>query len=131
MNKRILAIEDTPSHLKLMQYMLQWKGYEAITALNGLEGLRKALDEHPDLIILDVMLPDLDGYEVCRRLRQKPETANLPVLMLSAKSRQSDKYIGLSAGADDYMTKPFTPSEILAKVETLLAGTDKSVDARS
>ena len=103
-------------------YALEKNGYQVITASDGLGGLRKARDEHPGLVILDVMLPGLDGYEVCRQLRQKPETANLPILLLSAKARQDDKDIGLRVGANDYLTKPAEPSTIVAKVETLLAG---------
>ncbi len=125
MNKMILVIEDNPSALRLVEYTLEKKDYQVITASDGLEGLRKALDEHPDLIIIDVMLPGLDGYEICYRLRQKPETATLPILMISAKAHQDDKDIGLRAGADDYLTKPVSPSAIVAKVETLLAAQPK------
>ena len=123
MNKKILVIEDNPGILRLMVYTLEGKGYQVITASDGLEGLRKARDEHPGLIILDVMLPGLDGYEVCHQLRQKPETATLPILMLSAKAHQDDKEIGLKAGADYYLIKPVSPSVIVAKVETLLTST--------
>jgi DNA-binding response OmpR family regulator len=127
MNQRILVIDDNPSSLRLTSYTLEKKGYQVITASDGLEGLRKTQDEHPDLIILDVMLPGLDGYEVCHRLRQKPETATLPILMMSAKAHQDDKDIGLRMGADDYLTKPASPSEIVAKVETLLTGTSQII----
>ena len=127
MNEKILVIEDNPGSLRLMGYTLEKKGYQVITASDGLEGLRKARDEHPDLVILDVMLPGLDGYEVCHRLRQKPETAALPILMISAKVHQDDKDIGLRMGADDYLTKPAAPSAVVAKVETLLAGTRQIV----
>ena len=122
-NKKILVIEDNPSALRLMVYTLEKKSYQVITASDGLGGLRKARDEHPGLIILDIMLPGLDGYEVCRQLRQKPETATLPILLLSAKAHQDDKDIGLRVGANDYLTKPVDPSTIVAKVETLLTGT--------
>ena len=122
-NKKILVIEDNPSALRLTVYTLEKKGCQVITASDGLGGLRKARDEHPDLIILDIMLPGLDGYEVCRQLRQKPETATLPILLLSAKAHQDDKDIGLRVGANDYLTKPVDPSTIVAKVETLLTGT--------
>lgn len=122
MNKRILVIEDDVNALRLLEYTLEQEGYQVFTATNGLEGLKKAQDEHPDLIILDIMLPGLDGYEICHRLRQKPENVTLPILMLSAKARQDDRNIGLRMGADDYLTKPADPSVIVTKVETLLAG---------
>jgi len=122
MNKRILVIEDDVNALRLLEYTLEQGGYQVLTATNGLEGLKKAQDEHPDLIILDIMLPGLDGYEICHRLRQKPENVTLPILMLSAKARQDDRNIGLRMGADDYLTKPADPSVIVTKVEALLTG---------
>jgi len=127
MNKKILVIDDTPSSLRLTGYTLEKKGYQIITASDGLEGLRKAREEHPDLIILDVMLPGLDGYEVCHQLRQKPETATLPILMISAKAHQDDKDIALRVGADDYLTKPVEPSTIVARVESLLTSTSQFI----
>ncbi len=120
MNRKILVIEDDPSALRLVGYTLEQEGYQVITASDGLEGVRKARDEHPDLIILDIMLPGLDGYEVCQQLRKEPETAKLPILMLSAKAREIDKDTGLKIGADDYLTKPADPSTIVAKVKDLL-----------
>ena len=120
MNRKILVVEDDPSALRLVGYTLEQEGYQVITASDGLEGVRKARDEHPDLIILDIMLPGLDGYEVCQQLRKEPETAKLPILMLSAKAREIDKATGLKIGADDYLTKPADPSTIVAKVKALL-----------
>ena len=127
MNERILVIEDNPGSLRFMGYTLEKKGYQVITASDGLEGLRKAQDEHPNLIILDIMLPGLDGYEVCHRLRQKPETAILPILIISAKAHQDDKDIAFRVGADDYLTKPVAPSAMVAKVEALLNDTSQIV----
>lgn len=127
MNKKILVIDDNPSSLRLTRYTLEKKGYQIITASDGLEGLRKAREEHPDLIILDVMLPGLDGYEVCHQLRQKPETATLPILMISAKAHQDDKDIALRVGADDYLTKPVEPSTIVARVESLLTSASQFI----
>lgn len=131
MSERILIIEDDRSTARLTEYTLRQAGYEVDVASDGFEGLRRALAEHPDLIILDIMLPGLDGYEVCHRVRQKPETANLPILMISAKARQDDKDIGLRVGADEYLTKPVDPSEILARVESLLAGRSNTVYGES
>jgi two-component system alkaline phosphatase synthesis response regulator PhoP len=121
-NKKILVIEDDPATLRFIEYTLKQGGYQVLSVSNGLEGLKKARDECPDLIILDIMLPGLDGFEVCHKLRQQPETAIVPVLIISAKARQEDKDIGLKMGADDYLAKPADPAEILAKVEALLAG---------
>ena len=123
MNKKILVIEDDPGALRLIEYALEQEGYQVIAASDGLEGLKKAQDEYPDLIILDIMLPGLDGYEVCYQLRQKLETALVPILMLSAKARQEDKDIGLKVGADDYLTKPADPSTIVNKTNAMLAST--------
>ena len=129
MNKKILAVEDDPNALELIVQTLEPKGYRVVTATDGVEGLKKARDEHPDLIILDVMLPGLDGYEVCRQLRQTPEAATLPIVMMSAKARQEDKDVGLRKGADDYLPKPVTPAEIRAKVDALLANAGQAVYA--
>jgi len=121
MVKKILVVEDDPVALRLVEYTLGQGGYQVVTAANGLEGMRKARQENPDLIILDVMLPGLDGFEVCHRLRSEPETSHVPVIMLSAKAQEVDKATGLKTGADYYITKPAAPSEIMNKVETLLA----------
>ena len=121
MNKRILIIEDDPSALRLIEYTLKQEGYQIITANNGLEGIRKIRTEEPGLIVLDVMLPGIDGFEICHRLRAEPQTAQLPVLMLSAKAQEVDKATGIKVGADDYLIKPVDPSEIISRVERLLA----------
>ena len=121
MSKRILVIEDDPASLRLMQYILEHKGYEVLTAVNGLDGLKKARSEEPDLVILDVMLPGMDGFDICYHLRAEPQTAKLPILMLSAKAREVDRDTGLKVGADYYITKPVAPAEIISNVEALLA----------
>jgi len=121
MSKRILVIEDDPASLRLMQYILEHKGYEVLTAVNGLDGLKKARSEEPDLVILDVMLPGMDGFDICYHLRAEPQTAKLPILMLSAKAREVDRDTGLKVGADYYITKPVDPAEIISSIETLLA----------
>ncbi len=87
MNKKILVIEDDPSTLRLIKYTLQQEGYQVLAATNGLAGIRKAQNEEPDLIVLDIMLPGMDGFEICHRLRAEPQTAQLPILMLSAKAQ--------------------------------------------
>lgn len=127
MNEKILVIEDDPSALRFIEYTLEQEGYQVLSAKDGLEGIKKARDEHPSLIVLDIMLPGLDGYALCQRLRQKPETSLLPILILSAKARQEDKDIGLRMGADDYLIKPADPSVIIAKVKALLAGTSQII----
>lgn len=121
MNKKILVIEDDPSALRFVEYTLQCEGYQVLTATDGLEGLGKVWKEEPDLVILDVMLPGIDGLEICRRLRAGTQTAQLPILMLSAKARELDKATGFKVGADDYLTDPADPSEIVSRVKTLLA----------
>jgi two-component system alkaline phosphatase synthesis response regulator PhoP len=121
MEKKILVIEDDPATSRLVDYSLRHEGYQVITASNGLEGVRKALSESPDLVILDVMLPGMDGFEICHRLRSEPTTANLPILMFSAKAQEIDKETGIKVGADDYLTKPAAPAEIVSRVEKLLA----------
>jgi two-component system alkaline phosphatase synthesis response regulator PhoP len=121
MVKKILVIEDDPATSRLVDYSLRHEGYEVLTASNGLEGIRKAHAEAPDLIILDVMLPGMDGFEICHRLRAEPDTARLPILMLSAKAQEIDRDTGLKVGADDYLSKPAAPAEIVSRVEKLLA----------
>jgi DNA-binding response OmpR family regulator len=119
--KKILVIEDDPAISRLVDYSLRHEGYTVIPATNGLEGIRKAHREKPDLIILDVMLPGMDGFEICARLRAEPATARLPILMFSAKAQEIDKNTGLKVGADDYLPKPAAPAEIVSRVAKLLA----------
>jgi len=118
--KKLLVVDDELETLRLLEFTLRRKGYEVFTARNGTEALEKVQQERPDLIILDVMMPDMDGLEVCRRLRAMPQTARLPILMLSALGRPSDKVTGLRTGADDYIAKPVHLEELLARVEVLL-----------
>jgi DNA-binding response OmpR family regulator len=130
MTKRILVIEDDPAISRLVDYSLRHEGYDVIAATNGLEGIRKAHDEAPDLIILDVMLPGMDGFEICHQLRAEPDTAGLPILMFSAKAQEIDKNTGLKVGADDYLSKPAAPAEIVSRVARLLADKTKNAGAR-
>jgi two-component system alkaline phosphatase synthesis response regulator PhoP len=117
---KILIIEDDPAISRLVDYTLRHEGYEIITASNGLEGINKAHKEAPDLIILDVMLPGIDGFEVCHRLRSEPDTASVLILMFSAKAQEIDKNTGLKVGADEYLPKPAAPAEIVRRVSVLL-----------
>ena len=130
MEMKILVIEDDPATSRLVDYSLMHEGYHVITASNGLEGIRKARSESPDLVILDVMLPGMDGFEICQRLKSEPITAQLPILMFSAKAQEIDKDIGIIVGADDYLTKPSAPAEIVRRVEKLLAKKKKAVPAQ-
>ncbi len=121
MSKKILIIEDDRSAARLAQYTLMQAGYDVVLAYDGFEGLSKALNHAPDLIILDIMLPGIDGYEVCNRLRERAGSALLPVLMMSAKAREEDKEMGLRAGANDYLPKPVEPSVMLERVAALIS----------
>ncbi len=121
MAEKILIIDDDVDTLRLVGLMLQRQGYEIIAASNGTQGLAKALEERPNLILLDVMMPDMDGYEVTRRLRKNPVTVTIPILMFTAKTQLDDKVTGFEVGADDYLTKPTHPTELQAHVKVLLA----------
>jgi pilus assembly protein CpaE len=120
MAEKILIVDDDLDTLRLVGLMLQRQGYQISAATNGQQGLDKAFEEDPDLILLDVMMPDMDGYEVTRRLRSNPSTSETPILMFTAKSQLDDKVIGFEVGANDYLTKPTHPSELQARVKTLL-----------
>jgi two-component system response regulator MprA len=120
MNERVLIIEDDEAILRLLRRGLAYEGYQVDTALDGQSGLILARDVHPDLVILDWMLPGMDGLEVCRRLRTG---GNVPILMLTAKDTVQDRVQGLDAGADDYLVKPFDLDELLARVRALLRRT--------
>ena len=124
MGKKILVIEDDPVATRLIEYILKQRGYQVLTAPNGLEGLQIAQNEAPDLIVLNVMLPGIDGFEVCHRLRAETSTAQPIILMLSGRAQQVDIANGLNMGADDYLTKPAAPSEIVSRVESLLVRKD-------
>ncbi len=121
MAEKILIVDDDTDTLRLVGLMLQRQGYEVVAASNGPQALQKAEEEEPDLILLDVMMPGMDGYEVARRLRANPITANTPILMFTAKSQIDDKLVGFESGADDYLTKPTHPAELQAHVRALLA----------
>jgi DNA-binding response OmpR family regulator len=120
MAEKILIVDDDVNALKLIGYTLHREGYEIIAAQSGQEALVKAQEEEPQLVILDIMMPGIDGYEVCRRLRATPQTAQVPVIMLTAKGQVEDKVAGFEAGADDYLTKPVIPAELVERVKALL-----------
>lgn len=119
-------VDDEQSIVTLLQYNLQQAGYEVLTASDGEEGKNLALSEQLDLIVLDLMLPKLDGIEVCKQIRQKK--VNTPILMLTAKDDEFDKVLGLELGADDYMTKPFSPREVVARVKAILRRSQAQFD---
>ena len=116
-NERILVVDDDPLILRLVRTNLDRAGYRVLTAVDGQQALDTAASELPDLVILDLMLPKMDGYEVCRRIR---EFSLVPVVMLTARGEQVDKLRGFEMGADDYLTKPFAPAELLARVQAVL-----------
>jgi DNA-binding response OmpR family regulator len=121
MSERILIVDDDSDTLRLVGIMLQRQGYQTIAAHNGVVGVEKAVQEKPDLILLDVMMPDMDGYEVTRQLRKNPLTSQIPILMFTAKTQLDDKVAGFEVGADDYLTKPTHPTELQSHVKALLA----------
>ncbi len=120
MAEKILVVDDDIDSLKLIGLMLQRNGYEVIAANAGNQALTRAASDHPDLIILDIMMPDMNGYEVSRRLRRNPETQNIPIIMFTAKTLIDDKVAGFEAGADDYLTKPTHPAELASRVKAIL-----------
>ncbi len=118
--RKVLIVDDDVDALKLIGLTLERQGFEIIAAANGPQAIQKALESKPDLIILDVMMPEMDGYEVAAQLRRHPATAKTPILMFTARTALSDKVAGFQAGADDYLTKPIHPKELVARVEALL-----------
>jgi len=120
MTKRILAVDDEPHILKLVSFSLKSGGYEVLEASDGLSAIEVARAEKPDLVLMDVMMPACDGYEACRRLKADPETAEIPVMMLTAKTQESERKTGEAAGAVDYIKKPFTPKDLVSQVREFL-----------
>lgn len=116
MAKKILVVDDSPTEMNLIMSSLKDKGYELITAVDGEEALEKAQAELPDLIVLDIILPKKNGFQVCRQLKTTPDTKDIKILMLSSKSQDTDRFWGLKQGADEYMTKPFEETEFLENV---------------
>lgn len=118
--KKIIVVEDEVDILELLQFNLSREGFKVTTSRDGEDGLQKIRKEAPDLVILDLMLPSIDGIEVCRRMKADPVCRNIPVIILTAKSEESDVILGLGVGADDYITKPFSPKELVARVRAVL-----------
>jgi Response regulators consisting of a CheY-like receiver domain and a winged-helix DNA-binding domain len=116
----VLIVEDEKDIVKMLEYNLKKESFKTLFARNGEDALDLAKSRHPDLIILDLMLPCMDGLEVCKAIRGDSKTASIPIVMLTAKSQESDKIVGLELGADDYMTKPFSPRELIARVKAIL-----------
>jgi DNA-binding response OmpR family regulator len=113
---KILVVDDSPTQMKLATSCLETQGYRLITAVDGEEALRKAASEQPDLIVLDVILPGQNGFQICRTLKTSAETKNIPVVMLTSKNQDSDRFWGMRQGADAYVTKPFVEAELLTTV---------------
>jgi len=122
--RKILVVDDEPVLVETIAYNLEQAGYQVLTAADGRSALEAARRETPDLVILDLMLPEMDGLEVCRQLRREHTTATIPIMMLTAKGDEIDKVVGLEVGADDYVTKPFGRRELLARVRALLRRAD-------
>ena len=131
MKPKVLVVDDEPDAIELIAFNLKAADMDVITATNGAEALKKAAQQLPDLIVLDLMLPEVDGLEVCKVLRRDPKTSGVPILMLTAKAAEIDRVLGLELGADDYVTKPFSPRELVLRVKRLLRAAqpaDTSVD---
>lgn len=127
--KKILVVDDEPHIVELVRFNLEASGFKVIEAMDGQKAIELAQSENPDLILLDLMLPGTDGLEVCRFLRQQKSTREIPIIMLTAKSEEIDKVLGLEIGADDYITKPFSPRELVARIKAVLrrsAGSEKN-----
>lgn len=120
MKEKILIVEDEKDIVKMLEYNLKKEGFRVMDARDGEDALDLAAREHPDLILLDLMLPGMDGLEVCKTLKKESKTGLIPIIMLTAKSQESDKIIGLELGADDYIIKPFSPRELIARIKAVL-----------
>lgn len=119
MPRKILAVDDEKHIVKLVQVNLERQGYEVVTANDGKEALQKVEEEHPDLLVLDVMMPYMDGFEVLQNLRRNPSTRDIPVIMLTAKAQDADVFKGWQSGVDCYLTKPFNPMELISFVKRI------------
>jgi len=120
MKEKILIVDDEKDIVKMLDYNLKKEGFRTVCAYDGDDAVNFAVREHPDLILLDLMLPEMDGLEVCKTLKKEDKTANIPIIMLTAKTKEADKVVGLELGADDYVTKPFSPRELIARIKAVL-----------
>lgn len=123
---RILVVDDEIYIVHILDFSLGMEGYEVITALDGEEALEKAMDCKPDLIVLDIMMPKMDGYETCKALKSDETTKDIPVILLSAKGRNVDMQTGYDVGADEYITKPFSPRKLVDRINAMLNQSDSS-----
>ena len=117
---KVLVVDDEIYIVHILDFSLGMEGYEVVTALDGEQALEKVSSEKPDLIVLDIMMPKLDGYEVCKSIKSDPATRQIPVILLSAKGRNVDQKMGFDVGADDYITKPFSPRKLVERINQLL-----------
>ena len=120
MASKILIVEDEPDIVELLVYNLDQAGFKTEAVLNGADALKQVKIEPPDLVLLDLLLPEVDGLEICRTLKRDPSTASIPIIMLTAKGEAIDRIVGLELGADDYITKPFSPREVMLRVRAVL-----------
>lgn len=124
---KILIVEDEKDIVEMIEYNLKKEGYRTFATLNGEKAISLAKKEHLDLVILDLMLPNIDGFEICKQLKNNEITGQIPIIMLTAKSQEADKIAGLELGADDYMTKPFSPRELIARIKVVLRRQEPSL----
>ena len=118
--EKILIVEDEKDIVKMLDYNLKKEGFKTLSAHNGEDGLDMARKENPDLILLDLMLPEMDGLDVCKAIKNEAKTSHIPIIILTAKAQETDKIVGLELGADDYITKPFSPRELIARIKAVL-----------
>jgi two-component system alkaline phosphatase synthesis response regulator PhoP len=128
---KILVVDDEIYIVHILDFSLGIEGYEVMTALDGEQALAKVAQDKPDLIVLDIMMPKLDGYETCKALKSNPETKDIPVILLSAKGRNVDQKVGFEVGADDYITKPFSPRKLVERINAILGQTSRTDVARA
>ena len=117
---KVLVVDDEEYIQHILNFSFGAEGYDVVTAADGEEGIKKAKSEKPDIIVLDIMMPKMDGYEACKRLKTDPNTKGIPVILLTAKGREVDRKLGSQAGADDYVVKPFSPGRLIERVEGMI-----------